>query len=238
MQEEPAVQVKNAELTLESIRKDILEETEILTGIHAVRKKFLEEMAQKELALVQRLKDVEAAEHKISQEHLDLAQEKKDHISAILRSKDQHKVVEKQKNEAMRELSRVNDWILTGENTKKDLDASIQISQKEEADLQAKKLELEGIPEQHRVATENLAKVKLDTALAIDEAFAKTDALQKEAEEAVRTRDTAHGEAETEKFALVELKGEQARIKKDLDVYIARVEEKFGEAFPDLRMNI
>lgn len=238
MQEEPAVQVKNAELTLESVRKDILKETEVLTAVHAVREKFLKEMADKELALTERIKTIEATEKKISQERLDLAQEKRDHTSAILRSKEQYKVVEKQKNEAMRELSRVNDWILTGENTKRDLDTSTENTKKELFDIENKKSELFDIPEQHRIATENLAKVKLDTALAIDEAFAKTEALQLQVAAASKERDHFHSEAELEKFALVELKSEQARIKKDLDVYIARVEEKYGEAFPELRMNI
>lgn len=238
MPPEQAVQVKNAELTLDSIRKDILEETEILTGIHNAKKKVLEDVAKAEANLEQRNKDVVSAEQALVDERLRMVDERKTHDSAILRKKEEAKVLEKQNSQAMTELGRVNDWILTAETNKTTLDETLKSLKDQEGSLNAYIISLAGIKEEHGQASENLEKAKAEVALVVDEALAKTEALKKEAEQAVLTRDSAHGETETERTALTELKTEQSRIAKDLQVYIARVEEKFGEAFPDLIMKI
>jgi chromosome segregation ATPase len=231
-------EIVNAELTLASIRSDTIQAADDLSGLlqeqKAVRESIVLEQAELETAKA----DMVRANKELDDERTRMRAERKAHEDWVERNKRELEVLKQQKKEAMAELKRLNDWIFSGEARQRELEGKVADFEV----LSAKKKSLEGeildLIAQKELATTDRNQVKLETSLALDASEVALNKIKTEREEAEKALASATKEREQEEIKLSDYRNERAQLKKDTDVVVARIEEKFGEAFPGLVMKL
>lgn len=236
--DENEVEIKNATLTLASIREDTNKEASLLTSLLEGKAKVLKETAESKAELEKEREAIKSERAVLATERVDNLYTKSNADSAVKRADEELKIVNSQKNEAMRELSRLNDWNMKAEEEKKVLGQSIEDLKKEEEERLKIILDIENLEERKKEAEKTLNQVKIETSLLIDETSNNVANLNKEAELAVERQNEAQEARSVAEIALYDLNNERVRVRGDLDVCIDRVEKVYNKAFPELRMKI
>jgi len=192
---------------------------------------FCAESEEEEKKIVARIEKLKAKEMTVDQKIQTFNSREAKYKSNVRRSKDEEKTQNKK-------LNKLNEHILEAEKEEKTLLARIvelnkTIVEKEElsTNILTLKNEVEGLTvekqkiqfktdEIQRLTKKGLADMKLEVLA--------TEERQKDAEEAL----------EQAKYARNELNVDIDRIKHDIEITVERLEEKYKEAFPNLRLNI
>lgn len=233
---EQSLEQNNLKATLASLRFDIQQEAQNLTQIHIEKNSVKSEIEQfrqekeigiAELAKIKAEMLSESSNIEARRSQVGLAEEA---------AKNELRVIKTQIQEAMSELQRINKWISTGEERKAELDKIIfnldeQIKEKTKVS--------EGILEiKNQIAGEekHLSDIRIESALIVENAKEGKNSTEMQKNEALKMRDAAIQEKTHAEEDTARLQREQGRMKNDLAIYVARVEEYYKKAFPELRM--
>jgi len=238
MIKEQVTETTNAIITLDSIRKDIIEASKQLSSLYSEKKLVLEVIEKRENELRQKETAIQEAETIMKDRSTQLSDQEKKAQGAVVRSNEELDVLKKQKSDAMTELSRINDWIFSGEREKALLNIEIESLQKISV---TKKQYIKDI-EEYSIKRDSLLKENAD-ALAekrniSEKSEQKLLEVQKKVEDAVQELLKVEDSLERAKSELNNAVTEKMRIHKDLEVYISRVEKKYKKAFPELKMKL
>lgn len=196
--------------------------------------------ADDELASVRTLISSEKAAHEAEkaemQRERDALSERRRDMNAFEALKTKEIAIAKEQvHEAMKELANLNSWVATAEEREKVLAVKLNAL---ESQIGAKNDLLETVTnlhigERNRMG-DTIANADLMT-LNAKEAVAQATLELKEIE---LRKDSAIQEMKQAEIDRNTLTDDKARIANDLEIYIRRIEEKYAEAFPDLRMKL
>lgn len=229
------VETKNAQLTLAAIREECMQEGAFLAVIYQKKKE-----AEAELDSVRTLISSEKAVHETEKDEMhrvrDALSERRRDMNAFEALKTKEiKIAQEQVHAAMKELSKLNSWVATAEEREKVLAGNLNSLQSQ---IEAKNDLLDTVTnlhigERNRMG-DTIANADLMT-LNAKEAVAQAALELKEME---LRKDSAVEEMKQAEIERNKLTDDRVRIANDLEIYIRRVEEKYNEAFPDLRMKL
>lgn len=231
-------EIKNAELTLASLRSDTLKAAADLTEAFAAKDKAEKETEEALKTLSEAQNATAKAFKELEDERARMRMERAAHEAWVARAKKELDVLKTQKSEAMSELARINEWIFSGENTKRELDLKIVNMQEQLIEYDRIGNAIIDLRDQKHLAEQERNTVQLEANLARDEAENVLLNLKAEKEEVEKGLAIAKEMREQEEIKLYDLRNDRLRIQKDIDVIVLRLEEKFGEAFPELKMKI
>jgi chromosome segregation ATPase len=233
-----SVETRNRQLTLETLRQETQDAADALTSI-------LKQIADEKLNLENIKKESDEESKKIRESRNDLQTkvwqiEQREILwqSNITQREKELEILAEQKTGAMRDLKNINEWIFTAkqEETKKreELESlDTEIATREKLVLGILSLKDEYAEEEKRRDT-----IKLENSLALDDAREALKKVHSDLETALVKRGEAAEAIVAAANELQQLIDEKERIKVDLEIYIRRIEAKYGEAFPGLRMPI
>lgn len=228
-----SVAERNLELTLEEVRAQIVVASAELSDILARQTR---EIDHTESVCARMWEEVAEERNRLQVLSLDL--ELREHAIKELEARKLREllVIKQQVRDAMSELARLNSWIATADSeyevkTRKVTELDAEIATKE-----ALAGGILSLREQLAREEENLGAFRLESTLQTDDAIAKQARALKEADAAEGRRDAALADADAALKQRDVLVREKSRIQSDLEIYIRRVETKYNEAFPELRM--
>lgn len=231
-------EIVNKKALLKNLRVEILE------AAYAVSKN--KEDAKTEEARVslakEQLKEIQDAASQaileVKQAQEALRKSESDSWTSVERAEKELKVLKEQKKEAMKELKRVNEWVFEGETHHKTLKTASEA-------LEIKSTKLSELVSEIPVLEAYKAKILTETKEAILEAKLSSDEIELKQAKLKQAEIDAHermrfyqSEASLAKEQLDTTVNERTRILNDLEIYIQRVEKKYNEAFPELRMKL
>lgn len=235
---ELSVEQKNAELTLENIRRECLQEGAFL-------KRIYEDQARvnAEIKLARENFDLERIafeEERLSleKERLELV-DRKNVFTRYETTKNQElTIVKEQIHQAMKELSKLNGWVSTAEDRQRELMASEVLLQEQIDAKYALLSDLEDIKVRQKAARKELADTKEDSALIVLSTNETLTVLRQEVGVLETRKVAAIAEREQAEIERNHMVDEKERVSHDLEIYIQRIEAKHGEYFPELRMKL
>jgi chromosome segregation ATPase len=229
------VETRNAQLTLAAVREECMQEGAFLAVLYEKKKDV-----QSEIDSVRAVISSEKAEHEIERDDMQrerdaLSERRRDMNSFEAQKTKEIKIAQDQVHEAMKELSKLNSWVVTAEEREKVLRRSLNAL---ESQIEAKNELLRIVKDMHLKERDSMGYTIADAELT------KLDA-----KETVARASRELAQIETQKEAAIEamkqaeidrnhMTDEKTRVMNDLEIYIRRVEEKYNEAFPDLRMKL
>ena len=233
-----SVEIKNHELTLETIRRETTEAADSLT-------KILEQTKAAELKLETAKADAKAELERVAAAHraldgrtAEVTKREQEHEAGKDRRRSEIRVVEDQRKNAMRDLSNIQEWILgaNAEYEKKQGELRAITADIEEAKKHAERIleienELKGLEPKLLEANINLTLARAEYATVTE----STANLIADAKKRVEEADQKVADAKTELQSTLDRKGQVCA---DLELYIQRIEEHYQKAFPGLRMII
>lgn len=231
-------EIKDKKILLVSLNRDIVQASEKLTAV-------LVEIENSENRLKLSLAQEKSVLESIKQEHINLEQREndiknyaKDAQLAVSRSQSELSALKRQKTEAMKELRRLNDWILTAEEREQELktvlaelESKSYLKTEFVADLEQIKAERVEEKEINRLLQQEFDTLTLEITLARE----SLDAFLAEKEQ--KEQELAQKQQKAEEN-LKELEQRDKKIREELALYEERVREKYSEAFPARELKV
>ena len=213
---------RNLELTLEQVRAQIVTASAELSEILQKHHEEAQRGGQELLTLQTQIKE--------TRNEFDACKEREKRKQQELR------VLRQQCGEAMTELAKLNSWIATADEVYATKCAQIPELEKIIAEKEEIAKAIIALKDEQSVQQKQLDTFRLGMTLERDDAKALRDKLLKEAAKADRRRIDAEAAASAALNSRDAMIHEKERIKADLEIYIQRIEARYQEAFPGLRM--
>ncbi|MBX4181721.1 hypothetical protein KW807_02560 [Candidatus Parcubacteria bacterium] len=236
--DEKEVKIKNAELTLASLRADSEKEAAVLTELLKAKEQVQADVAAWKENMSVEAQTVADERDNLKRERIELFRVKQEDEKIHARAASELKVLHDQKNQAMKELANLNDWNMKAEDERKAVQVKLDELNLEIEAWEGIRIHISKTQEEKVEAEKALQQVKIETALLIDETELKVSRLQSEGENAALRLTEALAGVQKAEEDLLSFMNEKAKAEKDLEVIVRRIEAKYGEAFPGLRMNI
>jgi len=231
-------EVKNQELTLASIRSDTIQAAKELSELYAEHASVRAEIDAGRALQAKEEESLARANKELEDERSRMRAERKAHEDWVSRSRKELEVLKAQKKEAMSELSRINEWIFSGENRKRELDGQVAYLLERLKDKKALEDSILALIEEKNVAEAERNVVKLDIQLSKDSAENELIRVRKELGEADAALTVCKTALIEEEQKLNDYRNERVKLKRDTDIILSRIEKKYEEAFPGLRMTL
>lgn len=233
-----AIESKNSELLLASIREDIANAAKELTEIYKKRDEGLGQINHIQGTILEMELGLKEKQDRLKEEKEQFKAEKEQWEAKKKEGQNEVFALKKKIKEAVKELAWVNEKIMKGEEDAKeyeklserytDLILKCDSTSQKISDLEVQKESLESKVNTLRIEhSEGIDKYNQS----LNEITKQVEKLKKEAQEAVEKRDQADQE-------YTRIQNEAARKERDLQIYINRVEALYNKAFPELRMKL
>ncbi len=232
----PSVEIKNTELTLEGLRADAQAAADHLSEVLQQTKEAEQNLEHVRAEAAAEKERIAEDRNKLQVDQLALDERKMNWEKGKAARQKEIDILTDQRKAAMRDLHNINEWIFSANQEYEQKQKELHDIKKEIAEngklaertlaLQNEIAELE--EKRHEANVEyNLARDNASVALK------DLEWKQKRAEEMRDQAVTASLEAENDRQKTIQ---EKERIKKDLEIYIRRIEAHYQKAFPGLRM--
>ncbi len=232
----PSVEIKNTELTLEELRADAQAAADHLSEVLQQTKEAEQNLEHVRAEAAAEKERIAEDRNKLQVDQLALDERKMNWEKGKAARQKEIDILTDQRKAAMRDLHNINEWIFSANQEYEQKQKELHDIKKEIAEngklaertlaLQNEIAELE--EKRHEANVEyNLARDNASVALK------DLEWKQKRAEEMRDQAVTASLEAENDRQKTIQ---EKERIKKDLEIYIRRIEAHYQKAFPGLRM--
>lgn len=230
--------IENQKALLKSIRSDVSQASNELTKLYEdealIKERIVE--AQEHLESIQYAVQKELAHLGAEQKALKHAEQDFERNKKRLIAETE--TVKQQRTRALNELTKTNEWILTAEHNRDNLEETLKAQRAELREQKAIQAETKKLRSKLKVIKEEITQELLDIKLKRDDfelkqhnALASVKQAQKELEALAKQR-------QREEEALTTALNERTRIEKDLQIYIERVEKHYQKAFPELKMKL
>lgn len=230
-----SVEIKNHQLTLDTIRADIETASKELVDIRLERDSINSDLTEKKRSHEEKCASDRSF---IMEGNLALDNRKAYMAGEEKRHKQELGVVLEQKKSASKELNDYNEWNFKGDEDLKKKRAEIAEHNANLAGRDLLEKDIQRLRQEYSLAETNLDQAKLETSLEEENARAAREGAERFAREAEQRAESAQQkQADAEAVREVAL-SEAVRIKEDCAIYIERVRELYREAFPDREMPI
>lgn len=233
-----ATEERNAALTLESIRADTMQAAAKLSEIYRLQSEADEKLEAAQKAEKSIRESISKERSGLDMRAREVQEKKRQHEEGKERRANEVNFLDNQIRAKIEELKKVNGWIATANEEYEKKQGELRDINEE---IAGKEKLVKGILE---IKGEYADEEKKRDALRIENTLARDDATAVLAESvrqqnvAEKWRDEAVEGALKAQNDLESAVKEKDRISADLEIYIRRVEEKYQEAFPGLRMII
>jgi chromosome segregation ATPase len=233
-----SVNQRNMELTLEDIRAETVAATADLTAVNAQKAR-----AKEDLADIRKLHQVELAEMEEHRAELEVCNKEIIEKTKVFEADKELRLhelstISDKIRDAMKELRRINGLITAASDEKERKDQEIRQLNRTIAESQKIVDGIIALQNEYAEAERRRDDIRRENTLAIENAQARTAQLKAEADQAEARSTFAKAETAYVLNQRDHMIKEKNRISADLEIYIRRIEAKYQEAFPDLRMTL